>query len=57
MTETPARIAFQQAAGLHERIAALYEQLGHADRARLEWQQAATARAQAERLEGDRATP
>jgi transcriptional regulator with GAF, ATPase, and Fis domain len=57
VTETPARIAFQQAAGLHERIAALYEQLGHADRARLEWQQAATARAQAERLEGDRATP
>jgi GAF domain-containing protein len=50
--ETPARIAFQQAAGLHERIAALYEQLGHADRARQEWQQAAAARARAERLEG-----
>jgi hypothetical protein len=27
-------IAYQQAAGLHERIAALYEQLGHPDRAR-----------------------
>jgi hypothetical protein len=25
-------IAYQQAAGLHERIAALYEQLGHPDR-------------------------
>jgi GAF domain-containing protein len=51
--ETPARIAFQQAAGLHERIAALYEQLGHADRAREEWQRAAAARARAERLEGN----
>jgi signal transduction protein with GAF and PtsI domain len=49
--ETPARIAFQQAAGLHERIAALYEQLGHADRARQEWQRAAAARSRAERAE------
>jgi GAF domain-containing protein len=52
-TETPARLAFQQAAGLHERIAALYEQLGHADRARQEWQRAAAARARSEQLAGD----
>ena len=42
-------IAYQQAAGLHERIAALYELLGHPDRARQEWQRAAGARARAER--------
>jgi GAF domain-containing protein len=51
--ETPARLAFQQAAGLHERIAALYEQLGHADRARQEWQRAAAARARSEQLAGE----
>jgi hypothetical protein len=44
-------IAYQQAAGLHERLAALYEQLGHPDRARQEWQRAAAARARAERAE------
>jgi signal transduction protein with GAF and PtsI domain len=44
-------IAYQQAAGLHERLAALYEQLGHADRARQEWQRAIGARARAEQAE------
>jgi len=48
-TRELAVIAYQQAAGLHERIAALYEQLGHPDRARQEWQRAAAARAWAER--------
>jgi ANTAR domain len=48
-TRELAVIAYQQAAGLHERIAALYEQLGHPDRARQEWQRAAGARARAER--------
>ena len=47
-------IAYQQAAGLHERIAAVYEQLGHPDRARQEWQRAAGARARAERAESER---
>jgi hypothetical protein len=42
-------IAYQQAAGLHERIAALYEQLGHPDRARQEWQRATAVRARGER--------
>jgi signal transduction protein with GAF and PtsI domain len=50
-TRELAGIASQQAAGLHERIAALYEQLGQADRARQEWQRAAAARARAERAE------
>ena len=50
-TSAPAVIAYQQAAGLHERIAALYEQLGRPDRARQEWQRAATARAWAEQAE------
>jgi hypothetical protein len=50
-TRAPAVIAYQQAAGLHERIAALYEQLGHPDRARQEWQRAAAARARAKRAE------
>jgi signal transduction protein with GAF and PtsI domain len=50
-------IAYQQAAGLHERIAALYEQLGHPDRARQEWQRAAGARARAERAERDNEDP
>jgi len=53
-TRELAVIAYQQAAGLHERIAALYEQLGHPDRARQEWQRAAAARARAERAESDR---
>jgi ANTAR domain/GAF domain len=53
-TRELAVIAYQQAAGLHERIAALYEQLGHPDRARREWQRAAGARAQAERAESER---
>ena len=52
-----ADIAYQQAAGLHERIAALYEQLGHPDRARQEWQRAAGARARAERAERDNEDP
>jgi signal transduction protein with GAF and PtsI domain len=47
-TRKLAVVAYQQAAGLHERLAALYEQLGHPDRARQEWQRAAAARAQAE---------
>jgi ANTAR domain/GAF domain len=47
-TRELAVIAYQQAAGLHERIAALYEQLGHPDRARQEWQRAAGARARGE---------
>jgi signal transduction protein with GAF and PtsI domain len=47
-------IAYQQAAGLHERIAALYELLGHPDRARQEWQRAAGARARAEQAEQDK---
>jgi signal transduction protein with GAF and PtsI domain len=50
-------IAYQQAAGLHERIAALYEQLGHPDRARQEWQRAAGARARAERGERETERP
>ena len=53
-TRELAVIAYQQAAGLHERIAALYEQLGHPDRARQEWQRAAGARARAERAESAR---
>jgi ANTAR domain len=47
-------IAYQQAAGLHERIAALYELLGHPDRARQEWQRAAGARARAEQAGRDK---
>jgi hypothetical protein len=47
-TSELAVIAYQQAAGLHERLAALYEQLGHPDRARQEWQRAAGARARGE---------
>jgi hypothetical protein len=47
-------IAYQQAAGLHEGIAALYELLGHPDRARQEWQRAAGARVRAERAERDK---
>jgi hypothetical protein len=42
-TRELAVIAYQQAAGLHERLAALYEQLGHPDRARQEWQRGAGA--------------
>jgi signal transduction protein with GAF and PtsI domain len=53
-TRDLAVIAYQQAAGLHERIAALYELLGHPDRARQEWQRAAGARARAERAERDK---
>jgi signal transduction protein with GAF and PtsI domain len=48
-TRKLAVVAYQQAAGLHERLAALYEQLGHPDRARQEWQRAAAVRARAER--------
>jgi Tfp pilus assembly protein PilF len=48
-TTAPAVVAYQQAAGLHERLAALYEQLGHPDRARQEWQRAAAVRAGSER--------
>ena len=48
-TRTLAVIAYQQAAGLHERLAALYEQVGHPDRARQEWQRAVAARARAKR--------
>jgi hypothetical protein len=44
-------IAYQQAAGLHERLATLYEQLGYPDQARQEWQRAVAARARAERAE------
>jgi hypothetical protein len=43
-TRELAVVAYLQAAGLHERIAALYEQLGHPDRARQERQRAAGAR-------------
>ena len=53
-TRDLAVVAYQQAAGLHERIAALYELLGHPDRARQEWQRAAGARARAERAERDK---
>jgi hypothetical protein len=53
-TTAPAVVAYQQAAGLHERLAALYEQLGHPDWARQEWQRAAAARAWAERAESQR---
>ena len=42
-------VAYQQAAGLHERLAALYEQVGHPDRARQEWQRAVAARARVKR--------
>jgi ANTAR domain/GAF domain len=48
-TRKLAVVAYQQAAGLHERLAALYEQLGHPDRARQEWQRATAVRARAER--------
>jgi ANTAR domain/GAF domain len=48
-TRKLAVVAYQQAAGLHERLAALYEQLGHPDRARQEWQRAAAVRARSER--------
>jgi hypothetical protein len=48
-TRKLAVVAYQQAAGLHERLAALYEQLGHPDRARQEWQRAAGVRVRAER--------
>jgi hypothetical protein len=41
-------IAYQQAAGLHERLAALYEQLGQPNQAHQEWQRAVGARARAE---------
>jgi hypothetical protein len=47
-TRKLAVVAYQQAAGLHERLAALYEQVGHPDRALQEWQRAAAARARAE---------
>ena len=47
-------VAYRQAAGLHERIAVLYELLGQPDRARQEWQRAAGARARAERAERDK---
>jgi hypothetical protein len=47
-TRKLAVVAYQQAAGLHERLAALYEQLGHPDRARQEWQRAAAVRALSE---------
>ncbi len=53
-TSRLAVIAYQQAAGLHERLAALYELLGHPNRARQEWQRAVGARAQAERAETSR---
>jgi hypothetical protein len=48
-TRKLAVVAYQQAAALHERLAALYEQVGHPDRARQEWQRAAAARARAKR--------
>jgi hypothetical protein len=54
-TRKLAGVAYQQAAALHERLAALYEQLGHPDRARQEWQRAAAVRARAKR-EQDRQT-
>ena len=54
-TRKLAVVAYQQAAGLHERLAALYEQVGHPDRARQEWQRAVAARARAKR-EQDRQT-
>jgi hypothetical protein len=47
-TRKLAVVAYQQAAGLHERLAALYEQLGHPDRAGQEWQRAAAVRARGE---------
>jgi hypothetical protein len=50
-------VAYQQAAGLHERLAALYEQLGHPDRARQEWQRAAAVRARAERERDSQTRP
>jgi hypothetical protein len=57
-TRKLAVVAYQQAAGLHERLAALYEQLGHPDQARQEWQRAAAVRARTEREDGrTRPTP
>jgi hypothetical protein len=56
-TRKRAVIAYQQAAGLHERLAALYEQLGHPDRARQEWQRAAAVRARAERERDSQTRP
>jgi hypothetical protein len=56
-TRKLAVVAYQQAAGLHERLAALYEQLGHPDRARQEWQRAAAARAWAEREQDSQHRP
>jgi ANTAR domain/GAF domain len=57
-TRKLAVVAYQQAAGLHERLAALYEELGHPDRARQEWQRAAAVRARTEREDGrTRPTP
>jgi ANTAR domain/GAF domain len=50
-------IAYQQAAGLHERLAALYELLGHPHQARQEWQRAAAARARAERQQDSENRP
>jgi signal transduction protein with GAF and PtsI domain len=46
-----AAVAYRQAAGLHERIAALYEQLGHDDGARRERQRASAAWVRARRAE------
>jgi hypothetical protein len=56
-TRKLAVVAYQQAAGLHERLAALYEQLGHPGPARQEWQRAAAVRAQAERERDSRTRP
>jgi putative methionine-R-sulfoxide reductase with GAF domain len=56
-TRKLAVVAYQQAAGLHERLAALYEQLGHPDRARQEWQRAAAVRARAEHERDSRTRP
>jgi hypothetical protein len=56
-TRKLAVVAYQQAAGLHERLAALYEQLGHPDRAGQEWQRAAAVRARAERERDSRTRP
>jgi ANTAR domain/GAF domain len=56
-TRKLAVVAYQQAAGLHERLAALYEQLGHPDRARQEWQRAAAVRARAEREQDSQHRP
>jgi hypothetical protein len=56
-TRKLAVVAYQQAAGLHERLAALYEQLGHPDRARQEWQRAAAVRARAERERNSQTRP